>query len=66
MTLLPFRKLLNGEKKCKIHKTMLIPDLFVKKFIQNQQQIDILCYKNLSGTHVHGGLEWGGVRSENN
>lgn len=39
---------------------MLIPDLFVKKFIQNQQQIDILCYKNLSGTHVHGGLEWGG------
>lgn len=28
--LLPFRKPLNGEKKCKIHKTMLIQDLFVK------------------------------------
>lgn len=40
---------------------MLIPDLFVKKFIQNQQQIDILAIKTYQ---VHMCMEaWSGEGS---
>lgn len=39
---------------------------FVKNSYKNQQQVYILCYKNSSGTYVHGGLERAEALIENN
>lgn len=62
-SLLPFRKLLNGEKNVKFTKQCLFGS-FVKKFIQNQQQLIPFAIKTYQ-VHMYGGLS-GRVRSENN